>query len=266
LPLILSTFSITGKLDLSQEIIELLESRYRKYNNPGFIELDPVSIPHSYTRKEDIEISGFLTAIISWGQRVTILNNSRKLLQMMDNSPYDFISGFSPSELKPFMAFHHRTFNGDDCIYFLTSLQNIYRNHGGLEDLFLFNKNNIASVINTFKSTFFELDHLPRTKKHIADPLKGSTAKRINMFLRWMVRKDKGGVDFGLWSKVAPSDLHCPLDIHSGTVARKLGILKRKQNDWKAVKELTGVLRRLDPADPVKYDFALFGLGIFEKY
>ncbi len=253
-------------MELSQEIIELLESRYRKYNNPDFIELDPVSIPHSYARKEDIEISGFLTAIISWGQRVTILNNSRKLLEMMDNSPYEFISGFAPSDLKPFMTFTHRTFNGDDCIYFLTSLQNIYKNYGGLEDLFLFSKNNIAPVISYFKSTFFELDHLPRTKKHIADPLKGSTAKRINMFLRWMVRRDDHGVDFGIWKKVSPSDLHCPLDIHSGTVARKLGILKRKQDDWKAVEELTGVLKQLDPRDPVKYDFALFGLGIFEKF
>jgi uncharacterized protein (TIGR02757 family) len=248
------------------EIARLLNDRAMRYNNPSFIELDPISIPHLFSNKGDIEISGFLTATISWGQRATILKNSQRLMLMMDNSPYDFISNFKPSDLKPFQDFVHRTFNGDDCIYFLTSLQNIYKNHGGLENLFSQENNNIAAIINNFKKVFFETGHLPRTTKHIADPMKGASAKRINMFLRWMARKDDRGVDFGIWNKITPSDLYIPLDIHSGNVARKLGILSRKQNDWKSVEELTYSLKLLDPEDPVKYDFALFGLGIFEGF
>lgn len=248
------------------EIRELLSDRLERYNSRGFIELDPVSVPHRYTKKEDIEISGFMTAILSWGQRGTILKNSILLMEMMENSPHQFISGFMPSDLKPFQKFIHRTFNGDDCIYFLYALQFIYNELGGLEALFAKGEEELAETISNFKKNFFSLEHLRRTEKHIADPLKGSSAKRINMFLRWMVRDDDNGVDFGIWKSLKPSDLRCPLDIHSGRVARRLGLLTRKQNDWKAVEEITSALRTLDPEDPVKYDYALFGLGVFENY
>lgn len=253
-------------LRIPRETMDLLNDRAIRYNNPDFIELDPVSIPHRYTLKEDIEISGFLTAIISWGQRTTILNNSVKLMRMMDNSPHDFILNFTLQDLKPFTRFIHRTFNGDDCIYFLTALQNIYQKHGGLEKQFSGGQDPMAVKIHNFKKIFFESEHLPRTEKHIADPIKGASAKRINMFLRWMVRKDTRGVDFGIWEDIPPSRLFMPLDVHSGSVARKLGILQRKQNDWKSVEELTSTLKELDPRDPVKYDFALFGMGVFEDF
>ena len=246
---------------------KLLDEKVDFYNRPSFIEEDPISIPHLFSAKEDIEISGFLTAVISWGQRKTILSNARKLMKMMDYAPYEFIMGFGGADLKPFEHFVHRTFNGEDCITFLTSLQNIYRHHGGLEKLFSTDAEypSIKKSLDRFRNIFLEIPHLPRTEKHVADPFKNAAAKRLNMFLRWMVRRDVRGVDFGIWRKIDPAQLMCPLDVHSGSVARRLGLLKRMQNDWKAVEELTDILRRFDRTDPVKYDFALFGIGMYEK-
>ena len=250
-----------------EELFEFLESKYDIYNRPGFIEDDPVSIPHNFTKKEDIEISGFLAATIAWGNRKMILRNANRLMQMMDYSPYDFIMNFSESDLKPFESFVHRTFNGTDCIYFLKAMRYIYTEKGGLEKAFLSKGNSdMRELIFHFRTAFFEPEHPARTEKHVANPMKGSSAKRINMFLRWMVRNDGRGVDFGIWKSIKPSQLYCPLDVHSGNIARRLGLLTRKQNDWKAVAELTGNLREFDKEDPVKYDFSLFGLGVNEKF
>jgi uncharacterized protein (TIGR02757 family) len=246
----------------------LLETKYKQYNQPEFIETDPIQIPHLFTKKQDIEIAGFFAATLAWGQRITILKNATQLMEWMDYSPYDFIINFEYSDLKIFEGFKHRTYNGIDCIYFFKSLQYIYRKSLSLEDAFFLNSSNInvAENISNFKKLFFSLPHQIRTEKHLADPQKGSAAKRLNMFLRWMVRKDEHGVDFGIWNKIKPSELYCPLDVHSGNVARKLGLLNRKQDDWKAVEELTTQLKKFDKNDPVKYDFALFGLGVFEKF
>ena len=250
------------------ELSDLLESKYHQYNQTEFIETDPIQIPHLFIEKQDIEIAGFFAATLAWGQRSTILKNATQLMKWMDNSPFDFILNFESKDLNQFNTFKHRTFNGDDCRYFLLGLQNIYKKFDSMEDAFISDSEElyIPEMISNFKKTFFSLTHLQRTEKHMADPLKGSAAKRLNMFLRWMVRVDKFGVDFGIWKKISPSKLYCPLDVHSGNVARKLGILKRKQSDWKAVEELTSQLRKFDPEDPVRYDFALFGLGVFEKF
>ena len=243
-----------------------LDRKVEQYSTREYIALDPVSIPHLFTKKEDIEISGFLAATIAWGQRPTIIKNAKQLLQWMENSPHDFILNFKSSDLKPFKKFVHRTFNGDDCKYFLKALQHIYRS-GGFEKIFMEQINNgVKEAIIHTRRTFFSQPHLLRTEKHFSNPDAGAAAKRINMFLRWMVRRDPHGVDFGIWKNVSSSVLICPLDIHSGRVARKLGLLDRKQNDWKAAEELTTNLRSLDVNDPVKYDFALFGLGAFEKF
>ncbi|CAN5162941.1 TIGR02757 family protein [soil metagenome] len=248
------------------EIKSFLDYKVEEYNQPVFIETDPIQIPHRFSLKEDIEIAGFLTAIISWGNRKSILSNASKMMDLLDNAPYDFVINHNKKDLIALDDFVHRTFNGTDLKYFLTSLKNIYYKHLGLEEIFARNAGNyeVQNAIHHFKKVFFELDHPARSQKHISDPLKNSSAKRINMFLRWMVRKDV--VDFGIWNKLNPSQLSCPLDVHSGNTARKLGILTRKQNDAKAVVELDRSLRRFDPKDPVKYDFALFGLGVFEKY
>jgi uncharacterized protein (TIGR02757 family) len=248
-----------------QEIYQLLEEKYDLFNRKSFIESDPISIPHLFTKKEDIEISGFLAATIAWGQRKTIVNNAKRIVELMDNSPYDFVLNHSKKELESFTDFKHRTFNSIDLSYFITSLKNIYTKHNGLENVFSSN-DDMQLAINYFKQVFFEIDHPARTTKHVSDPLKNSSAKRINMYLRWMVRKDKRGVDFGIWDKLNPEYLMCPLDVHSGNVARKLGLLNRKQNDWKAVVELTNMLKKFDSKDPIKYDFSLFGLGVFEKF
>lgn len=250
------------------QLKEFLDEKVIIYNNPNFIETDPIQIPHLFTLKEDIEIVGFLVATIAWGNRKSIIKNGHRLVEMMGNSPYDFIMNFSEKNSDSLSPFVHRTFNNEDLFYFLKALQNIYKNHGGLENVFATyaNKDSMQVSIHHFKKTFFELPHLPRTQKHISDPLKNSAAKRINMFLRWMVRNDNTGVDFGIWKNIAPSKLSCPLDVHSGNVARKLKLLVRKQNDGKALTELDNSLRKLDPNDPVKYDFALFGLGVFERF
>lgn len=249
---------------MDPEIADLLNERYEHFNAPFFIEKDPISIPHKFSKKEDIEISGFLAATIAWGNRVSILKDANRLMDMMENSPFDFVMNFSEKDLRILSKFYHRTFNGTDCIFFMRSLKNIYGNRGGLERIFSEDPD-LKPGISAFKKVFLEADHLPRSEKHISDPMKGSSAKRILMFLRWMVRNDGRGVDFGLWKTIKPSRLYIPLDVHSGNVARSLGLLTRKQNDWKAVAELTDVLRELDPEDPVKYDFALFGMGAFKS-
>ncbi|HNP66748.1 MAG TPA: TIGR02757 family protein [Aequorivita sp.] len=250
------------------ELKSFLDEKVNLYNNPKFIETDPIQIPHLFTLKEDIEITGFLVATISWGNRKSIINNGNRLVEMMGSSPYDFVMNFSEEQSESLSNFVHRTFNNEDLAYFLKSLQNIYKNHGGLETLFSKHakKDSMQPAIHHFKKTFFELPHPSRTQKHISDPLKNSAAKRINMFLRWMVRNDATGVDFGIWKSIDSSQLSCPLDVHSGNVARKLKLLKRKQNDAKALLELDNSLRKLDSQDPVKYDFALFGLGVFERF
>ena len=250
------------------DLKEFLDEKVAFYNNPTFIESDPIQIPHQFSKKEDIEVAGFLTATIAWGNRKMIINNANKLMDLLDNSPHDFILNYQEKELKRFQNFVHRTFNSQDVIQFIKSLQHIYKNHGGLEQsLGIKDKtDNYCTTISNFKTHFFEIPHQQRTQKHVSDPLKGSAAKRINMFLRWMIRKDNCGVDFGIWKTHNPAQISCPIDVHSGNVARKLGLLERKQNDWKAVTELDTNLRELDKNDPSKYDFALFGLGIFEKF
>lgn len=245
---------------------DFLDLKYSQYNNPEFILSDPISIPHLFSLKEDVEIAGFLAATISWGSRPVILRNANKLMELMDYAPFQFVKGFSAEDLDPFNNFVHRTFNGADCTYFMQSLQNIYLNHGGLEAVFSYSAHDIKESISNFRKVFFELPHLQRVEKHVANPMKNASSKRLNMFLRWMVRQDEFGVDFGIWKSIRASNLFCPLDVHSGNVARKLGLLQRKQDDWKAVEELTASLRKIDQNDPVKYDFALFGLGVFDKF
>ncbi|RDK85398.1 TIGR02757 family protein [Marinirhabdus gelatinilytica] len=251
-----------------KQLKEFLDAKVLQYNTPEFIESDPIQIPHQYNKKEDIEISGFLTATIAWGNRKSILNNSKKLMHLLDNAPHDYVMNASESDLAPLSSFVHRTFNGEDLHYFIKALRYIYSEKGGLEAIFskYSTSTSTQGAISAFKKDFFSLPHPARTQKHVSDPSKNSAAKRINMFLRWMVRENTTGVDLGIWQSIPPSALSCPLDVHSGNVARKLGILKRKQNDGKALAELDKSLRKFDPEDPVKYDFALFGLGVFERF
>ncbi len=250
------------------ELKEFLDEKAFFYEQPKFIETDPIQIPHLFTQKEDIEISGFLTATISWGNRKSILKNAHKLMNLLGNSPYDFIMNHTKTDIHNLEGFVHRTFNKTDLTYFITALQHLYNTFGDMESFFERYKqeNNLQSAIHDFKKFFFSLPHPLRTEKHISDPYKNSAAKRIHMFLRWMVRDDSAGVDLGIWNSLSPSQLSCPLDVHSGNVARKLGLLQRKQNDGKALLELDTKLRKLDATDPVKYDYALFGLGVFEKF
>lgn len=251
-----------------KELKEFLNSKVDKYNNPGFISTDPISIPHRFSRKEDVEIAGFLAATIAWGNRVSILKSAGRMMHLMENAPYDFVINHSDNDLQRVEGAIHRTFNAEDFIYFIEALKYIYTDKGGLEALFTLYQQpgSLQPAIHEVRRVFFELPHNKRTEKHISDPFKGSAAKKINMFLRWMVRNDDRGVDFGLWPGIPASSLSCPLDVHSGNVARKLGLLTRRMNDTAAVAELDNRLRELDPADPVKYDFALFGLGVFEGY
>jgi len=251
-----------------EELKDFLDEKVEKYNRLDFIEHDPVSIPHLYTSKEDIEISAFLTATIAWGNRISILKNAKLMMSFLDDSPYDFVLHHNCQDLEKIQGVIHRTFNSIDLIYFIKALNHIYKTKKGLEGIFneYKTKDSLQPAIHKLKCLFFELPHEKRTLRHISDPLKGSAAKRINMFLRWMIRKDNKGVDFGLWESISPSILSCPLDVHSGNVARKLGLLARKQSDSKAVSELDKKLRKMDKEDPVKYDFALFGLGVFEGF
>jgi uncharacterized protein (TIGR02757 family) len=247
---------------------QFLDAKVKQYNTNEFIESDPIQIPHLFSKKEDIEISAFLTATIAWGNRKSIIQNAKRLMQRMDNAPYDFICSHQSNDLNVFEGFVHRTFNAHDAVQFIKSLKHIYTTYGGMESVFskYAEKNDLQNAIHHFKTHFFEIAHLKRTEKHISDPLKNSAAKRMNMFLRWMVRPSNSGVDFGIWKGLKTAQLSCPLDVHSGNVARKLGLLKGHQNDAKAVKELDKNLRKFDQTDPVKYDFALFGLGVFEKF
>lgn len=250
------------------DLKEFLDEKVNIYNNSNFIESDPISIPHSYSRKEDIEISGFLAATIAWGNRKMIIRNAKHMMELLGNSPYDFIMSHEDNHLKKLEGFAHRTFNSSDFVYFIKALQYVYEKKHGLEGIFNEYRtgDSLQPAIHQLKNIFFELPHPARTVKHISDPFKGSAAKKINMYLRWMVRKDNRGVDFGIWNSISPSILSCPIDVHSGNVARKLGLLTRKQNDSKAVSELDRNLREMDNEDPVKYDFALFGLGVFEGF
>ena len=250
------------------ELQSFLDEKVALYNNPNFIESDPIQIPHQFSSKEDIEIAGFLTATIAWGNRKMIITNAKKMMDLMGNSPYDFVMNHQEYHLEKLENFVHRTFNSSDLVTFIKGLQHIYKKHKGLESVFAKNQEtaSMQKSISEFKKIFFEIEHQNRTQKHLSDPLNNSAAKRINMFLRWMVRNDNFGVDFGIWKSIPTSALSCPLDVHSGNVARKLAILTRKQNDAKALLELDTNLRLFDKNDPVKYDFALFGLGVFEKF
>lgn len=247
-----------------EEIREFLEEKTALYNQPEFIANDPIQVPHLFNDQKDIEIAAFLTATISWGRRESIINNATRLLEMLGESPYDFVMQANEAHLDVVNGFCHRTFNDVDARYFLKGLKLIYK-QGGMQTLFE-NTPTMKEGIMTMRNVFFSAPHQKRTRKHFSDPSSNSASKRLNMFLRWMVRKDKNGVDFGLWKDVRASKLMLPLDVHTSTVARKLGLLKRKQNDWKAVEEVTANLRLLDKNDPVKYDFALFGLGAVEGF
>lgn len=253
-----------------KELKAFLDKKYKEYNQKSFIQHDPISIPHNFTKKQDIEISGFWTAILSWGQRVTIINKANELMKLMDHAPHDFILNHSEKDRKPFLAFKHRTFNSIDTLYFLEWLQQFYQKNKSLEKAFIIKQKldafNMQEALANFHNEFFSLPDYPtRTRKHISNPGKNSSAKRINMFLRWMVRKDTNGVDFGIWDKIPSSALHIPLDVHVHRIALQLKLTSRKQSDWKTVVEITTNLRKLDPQDPGKYDYALFGLGVLGK-
>lgn len=248
------------------ELKEFLDFKAEQYENPIFLESDPIQLPHRFTKKEDIEIVGFLVATIAWGNRKSIIKSGERLLEILENDPHAFISSYSPGSISS-SAFVHRTFNATDLDFFFRSLHQIYRN-GGLENAFGMHATvpGIQGRIAQFRSTFLTTDHEVRSQKHLSDPLRNSAAKRLNMFLRWMVRDAKKGVDFGLWKTISPSELYLPLDVHTSNNARRLGLLTRKQDDWKALSELMEQLQKMDEKDPVKYDFALFGLGAFEKF
>ena len=267
---------------------EFFNEKVIQYNRIDFIKEDPVCIPHLFTQKADIEIAGLFAAVFAWGIRTTIIQKSKELMQLMDNAPHDFCLNHSDKDLQSLIHFKHRTFNTTDLLYFIEFLKYHYTNNKSLEEAFIKNvpklspplrggdnaqaaglsiRGGVELALTNFHNYFFSLEHVPnRTKKHIATPYKGSTCKRLNMYLRWMVRKDKHGVDFGLWKKIKPSELICPIDLHVARVAKRFGLLERKQVDWQAAVELTNYLKILDPLDPVKYDFALFGLGVMEKY
>jgi uncharacterized protein (TIGR02757 family) len=242
-----------------------LDEKFDEFNQPDFIENDPISIPHQFDKKEDIEIAGLLVATIAWGNRTSIIKNGNRLMKEMGYYPHEFIINATESDFIAFENFVHRTFNGTDTIFFLRSLQQIYLHHGGLEKIFTagYQKNgNLAGTLNHFRNVFLSTPHEKRSEKHLADVAQKSSGKRLCMFLRWMVRNDNRGVDFGLWNEIPSSALMLPLDLHTGNTSRQLGLLERKQNDWQAVEEVTAKLRIFDAADPVKYDFALFGLGV----
>ena len=246
-----------------------LDQKVAQYNQKEFIAHDPISIPHLFSKKQDIEIMGFWAAVLAWGQRKTIINKSKELIQLMDYSPYDFICNHEDSDLKRFLAFKHRTFNATDTLYFIQFFKQHYQNHQSLESAFFSTEGQTMEyMLNQFRSNFFAFtpDYPARTKKHIAAPSQKSACKRINMFLRWMVRNDTQGVDFGLWKNIKPNQLVCPIDVHVERVARKLGLIERKNLDWITAVELTEQLKTFDAQDPVKYDFALFGLGVEEGF
>jgi uncharacterized protein (TIGR02757 family) len=254
-----------------EKLKDFLNRKVEEYNRPAFIEKDPVSIPHLFKRKQDIEIAGFFASIFAWGNRTIIINKSKELMQMMDNSPHDFIVNLDNAGLKRLTEFKHRTFNSTDLLYFVEFLHHHYSENKSLETAFTQwmdeKDDTVEKALIGFRRYFFSLEDAPaRTQKHIATPERNSGCKRLNMFLRWMVRKDKCGVDFGIWNKISPSQLICPLDVHVARVAKRFNLISRKQADWQSALELTQLLRQLDPTDPAKFDFALFGLGVMEKY
>lgn len=243
-----------------------LDGLVAQFNQPDFIKDDPISIPHRFSTLQDIEITAFWTAMLAWGQRKTILKSANTLFELMDNAPYDFISNHQEIDRKAFLNFKHRTFQPTDTLYFLEFFQQYYRKHDSLEAAFYVENGDVAAMLKQFHATFFALEDAPnRTRKHVSTPTTHSACKRLNMFLRWMVRKDEHGVDFGVWKKVHPSQLAIPLDVHVERVARRLGLITRPKADWQTVMELTENLRKFDANDPAKYDFALFGLGVLEK-
>jgi uncharacterized protein (TIGR02757 family) len=247
-----------------RDLRKFLDRKADEYNRPSFIAQDPVSIPHRYGKRQDIEIAGFFAAIFSWGHRTIIIRKTSELMQLMDNAPHQFVLQHEEKDLRKLLDFRHRTFNATDLLYFVDFFKHHYTRHDSLEDAFLPGG---EEALTRFYHYFFSLEEAPlRTYKHISSPEKKSGCKRLNMFLRWMVRKDDKGVDFGLWRKISPSSLICPLDVHVARVARRLGLLTREQTDWRAARELTDHLITLDKDDPVKYDFALFGLGVMEKF
>ncbi|RMG24571.1 MAG: TIGR02757 family protein [Bacteroidetes bacterium] len=249
----------------------MLDQKYEQFNTPEFIHSDPISVPHSFSRKEDIEIAAFFSALIAWGRRDLIVRNARKLMQLMDDAPYEFVMQADEEALSRLQFFVHRTFNGVDCRALVLSLRRVYQQAGGLEAVFCqalspADANVFPAIVAAREALVSHAAFPARTHKHLANPASGSAAKRINMFLRWMVRRDGRSVDFGIWEGIGMHQLVCPLDVHTARVGRKLGLLKRKQNDWKAAVELTESLRAFCAADPVRYDFSLFGLGVMEKF
>lgn len=254
-----------------KKLVDFFNRKVEEYNVPAFIPDDPISIPHKFSKKQDIEIAGFFAAILAWGNRKTIINSCTKLFNLMDNAPHQFVTSFEETDLIPFIDFVHRTFNATDLFHSLKLLQHHYKENASLETAFSKwmqpDDKNIENALNGFHHYFFSFDEFPeRTKKHIAAPFKKSACKRLNMYLRWMVRNDNKKVDFGIWKKIKPSQLICPMDVHVARVAKRFNLLDRKQVDWQAAVELTAYLSKLDKNDPVKYDFALFGLGVIEKY
>jgi uncharacterized protein (TIGR02757 family) len=257
-------------MEATAKLQDFFNKKVKEYNQPSFIALDPVCIPHLFTKKQDIEIAGFFSAIFAWGNRRTIINKSLELMQLMQMQPHSFCLNATATELKKLEGFKHRTFNATDLLYCIEFFKRHYQQHHSLEKAFLPNGKSTDSIKESliyFHHYFFSLEEAPlRTKKHISTPEKGSSCKRLNMFLRWMVRKDKAGVDFGIWKNISPSKLICPIDVHVARVAKRFNLLDRKQTDWLAAEELTNYLKKIDPKDPAKYDFALFGLGVIEKY
>ena len=244
-----------------------LNTKVDLYNQPSFIFNDPICIPHLFSKKQDIEIAGFFAATFAWGNRTTIIQKSKELMQLMDMNPHNFCIESNPAKLKTLLHFKHRTFNTTDLLYFIEFFKYHYSKYESLETAFTMHGITPEEMLTGFHHYFFSLDEVPnRTKKHIATPERNSSCKRLNMFLRWMVRQDDKGVDFGIWKNISPANLICPIDLHVSRVAKKLNILHRKQTDWQAAVELTGYLRTLDKTDPVKYDFALFSLGVMEKF
>lgn len=260
----LSTQPVNPKMKRS-DLKEHLEYFYERYNQPGFIQDDPISIPHSFSKLQDVEIMGFFAAVLAWGQRVTTINKCKELSERMDHAPHDFMLHHEPKDLKRMVGFKHRTFNDTDLLYFIAFFRSFYEQNDSLEDAFLVDGQSadMHAMLSRFQDNFFGIGEYPiRTRKHVASPQRKSSCKRLNMYLRWMVRRDDRGVDLGIWSRIGTDRLMCPLDVHVERSARKLGLLKRKQRDWQAVEELTANLRKLDPTDPVRYDFALFGMGL----
>lgn len=257
--------------DTRERLKDFLNAKVEQYNQPSFVKDDPISVPHLFTKKQDIEIAALFAAIFAWGNRTTIIQKCTELMKRMEMAPYEFVMTLDEHKLRKLAAFKHRTFNDTDLLYFVEFLHHHYSQYASLEDAFLKYadplKPTVEQALNGFYQYFFSLEDVPhRSKKHIASPGKNSTCKRLNMFLRWMVRSDNKGVDFGIWKKLSPSELICPIDLHVARVARRFNLIKRKQLDWQTAVELTEYLRTLDPNDPVKYDFALFALGVVEKF